>query len=479
LRDKYQRMVVAGAGIMVELFVAALAMIGWVYSQPGTFHVLCYNIFLVTGLSTLLMNGNPLQRYDGYYLLCDLIEIPSLGMRSSQYVSYLFRRYAMGDVNARRPSVTVRERNWFIGYGIASSFYRIFLVLSISFFVAQSYPLIGSGLALWSLSGYLWGPIGGLFKIMAGDQKNMPRKQALSRIGMIVLGIFAVLALPLPHYQIADGVVWLPDESNVRAQTSGDIVSMLVRPGEQVAAGDPVIVLENREAQARLVRARAEVNELEAMRTSQVGSGRVVAANKADDRIVAARQRLIELEKDTANLVVRSPATGTILFEDYNALSGRFLAKGQAPAAIWRGETVIRVLVPSEDIDRLRNQVRDVEIRPGYDAHTVMAGKVVRLVPSPVDHPPSLILSAEGGGTLAVTGAGREGQSKDNSVDIVSSTGATLAVPMFEVDVQTLVPLPTTFLNGRASVRFDLGFEPTGLRILRWVRVTFLKELHV
>lgn len=479
LRSKRARMLVAGAGILIELFIAALAMLGWALSSEGTFHILCYNTLLITGLSTLLFNGNPLQRYDGYYLLCDVVEMPSLGMRSTQYIGYLMRRHIMRDGRARAPAASTSEKRWFVTYGVLSIMYRTWLVLSIGLFVAHKYPLIGWAMALWSLIGMLWGPVAGLGKLMAG-RFNVRRGPALLRIataaGAVALLLFA---LPVPLRFVADGVTWLPDEANVRARSGGEIADVLVRPGEKVAAGQPVVQLVSDEAQSRLVETRAELDELAAQHVQQAGRGRVVDAGKVEDRIATVRERLAEAQQDVADLLVRSPAAGTILFDDYDGLPGRFLAKGQAPAVIWNGDAVvIRVLVPLEEIGRMRGRVSGVQIRPGYDSDTTLPGHIVRIVPSATDSLPSSVLSVEGGGHIAVVGAGRDPHSPDALLDVVQTAPVKLAAPMFEVDVACDARLPFPFLNGRAMVRFDLGNEPIGFRVARWVRLTFLRDLH-
>jgi putative peptide zinc metalloprotease protein len=91
-RDKYQRMVVGAAGIGVELFLGSLALFVWLSVEPGAVSSVAYNVMLISGISTLLFNGNPLLRFDGYYVLADAIEIPNLGTRANKYLGYLFQR---------------------------------------------------------------------------------------------------------------------------------------------------------------------------------------------------------------------------------------------------------------------------------------------------------------------------------------------------------------------------------------------------
>lgn len=78
LKSKWRRIAVSSAGVMVELVLAAAATIVWWYAQPGVVQLVALNIMVICTLNTLLVNGNPLMRYDGYYILSDLVEVPNL-----------------------------------------------------------------------------------------------------------------------------------------------------------------------------------------------------------------------------------------------------------------------------------------------------------------------------------------------------------------------------------------------------------------
>ena len=102
--DKKHRMLVAAAGIIVEILVAALAMFVWSAAEPGLVRAIAFNIMLIGAASTIIINGNPLLRYDGYYVLADLLEIPNLAARSKQFIGYLVRRYVFGFESAQSPA---------------------------------------------------------------------------------------------------------------------------------------------------------------------------------------------------------------------------------------------------------------------------------------------------------------------------------------------------------------------------------------
>ena len=139
------------------LWIAALAFFAWMLLEPGFLRSLCYDMLVIGSVTTVLFNANPLLRYDGYYILCDLIEVPNLGNRANAYWFYLLRRYAFGIVTARPPSATAAERRWFIVYAPAAFVYRLSVTFAIAWFIGQQYFFIGVLLALWSVgSALVW-----------------------------------------------------------------------------------------------------------------------------------------------------------------------------------------------------------------------------------------------------------------------------------------------------------------------------------
>ena len=94
-RTKWERIMVGAAGMAVELFIAALALFVWINIEPGTVRAILYNMIFIASVSSLLFNGNPLLRYDAYYILGDLLEIPNLGPRGIQYLGYLAQRLSL------------------------------------------------------------------------------------------------------------------------------------------------------------------------------------------------------------------------------------------------------------------------------------------------------------------------------------------------------------------------------------------------
>ena len=158
-RDKKKRMLVGAAGILVELFLAALAVVVWVNAGPGTVRAIAYNMMIIGGVSTLLMNGNPLIRYDAYYILSDFLEIPNLAARSSEYLGYFVKRRLLCISEVESTARTAGEACWLAFYGVASFVYRIFIMTAITLFIAGKFFVAGILIALWTLFSFIVLPL--------------------------------------------------------------------------------------------------------------------------------------------------------------------------------------------------------------------------------------------------------------------------------------------------------------------------------
>ena len=467
LESKWQRACVGAAGIMVELALAAVAMIVWVNVEEGWISAVMFNVMLIGGVSTLLFNGNPLLRFDGYYVLCDVVEIPNLATRANKYMQYLARRYLLGIENERRPSDSAGERIWFVCYAIAAFVYRIFIMITIALFVASRFFFLGVALALWSVAYTVLLPLlKGVHFLLTSTRLRRRRGRAMSSVG----GAAAILAalfflLPLPYATIAEGIVWTPDNARVRTTADGELVGLMARPDDTVRAGSPLVQMSNKELSSRLKMLEAQRQELEAQ----------LEANLVKDRIQVqmVRARLghigsaIDVARgDVEGLVVRAAADGRFVFPNADDLEGRYFAKGQqlglvlAPAS-----NTVRVVLPQDDVDLVRNRTKRIHVRFASDLARSYEGNLAGSSPAAISQLPSAALGTLGGGRILTSPS-------DNS-------GLTPLETTFEFDVRLNNPAVNAPPGLRAYVRFDHGWEPVGFRLVRAARQVFLAVLNV
>lgn len=245
-RQRRRRMVVSGIGIMVELFLASLALLVWLNAESGAVRAFAWNIMLIGGVSTLFFNGNPLLRFDGYYVMADAVDIPNLATRSNKYWAYLFQRRLFGVKSAESPALIAGEASWFGIYGLAAFVYRLFITFSIALFVAGKFFVVGGLLAIWALATQLLVPAGKILKFLfTGKKLQRKRRRALAVSAFLALCLLALLfAAPFPLRTMSEGVVWVPEHAEVRVGTEGQLLRLLAQNGVEVQAGDPLVELE-------------------------------------------------------------------------------------------------------------------------------------------------------------------------------------------------------------------------------------------
>ena len=225
-QSKWRRAVVGAAGILVETFLAGLAMYVWALTEEGIVRAIAFNVMVIAGVSTVIINGNPLLKYDGYYVLTDLIEMPNLAARGAKYLTYLTDKYLLGAKQLQAGAETSSERAWFVGYTIFSFIYRIIVTLSIIFFVAGAYFFFGVLMALWSAVTMIVLPIWKAAKhIFQAPSLRKSRTYAVKLSGsLLLLAMFFIFFIPVPFSTQSEGIVWLPEDAIVRAGETRRIV---------------------------------------------------------------------------------------------------------------------------------------------------------------------------------------------------------------------------------------------------------------
>ncbi len=195
LRNKWHRAIVGAAGIMVEAALASLALFVWLAAEPGLVRAFAFDVILIGGVSTLLFNGNPLLKFDGYYVLSDLLEIPNLASRANKYVIYLVQRHAFGIGGIASPATAAGEPAWFVAYAVGAAVYRLSILLTIALYVASKFFFVGIILAAMSVATTLLMPVVNAIKFVAESPllHRRRRRAILVCSATIALALLALL----------------------------------------------------------------------------------------------------------------------------------------------------------------------------------------------------------------------------------------------------------------------------------------------
>ncbi|HEY4308869.1 MAG TPA: HlyD family efflux transporter periplasmic adaptor subunit [Pirellulales bacterium] len=484
--SKWRRAAVAAAGIYVEIVLAAVAACLWWGSEPGLFSALCMNVMFVGSINTLLFNGNPLLRYDGYYVLSDLVEIPNLAEESATALRNLSSRVVLGQRPRARSSWNFERRLFLLAYGIASAIYRFVLVALLLWFcyramVPYRLETLAVLLAVSVLGGMIAGPLwrGIRFARTPTTGTKVPRGR-LFAASAIIVGFFAALALvPLPVRVTAPVVIEAEDAQRVYVSEPGTLVSS-VRAGQEVQAGDTLATLASPDLDLEITRLTGQRNRQRARLASlekRRGQDRAAAAEipTAREALADLDERLATRESDRSRLILKTPIAGTVLQPDWSALP---VSRDALPT--WRGtplrpenqgahfetgtllcligdprRTVAVAIVDQADVDRIAVGER-VDVKIDEAAGLVVPGTVVEIAEVDVDVAPR---------PLAKSG------------DLPSRTDASGVTRPLTASYQVRISLDagdrTILLGAPGRVRIHCPAESIMARARRWLRGSF------
>lgn len=467
-RSRWRRAMVGAAGMIVELFLAAIAFYVWVSVEPGWVRSVAFNVMLVAGVSTLIFNGNPLLRYDAYYILGDLTELPNLGQRATRYWGYLLERYVLRVRDATSPAETPSERAWFGFYGLASSVYRVFVTIAIAIFIGSQFFFIGVVLALWAVAMMIGMPVVKALQHLQSRQSLRERRVRIVALGGAVLGLLALVLVlvPMPQRTQAEGVVWLPERSILRAGAPGFVNRVELAPGSAVKAGQVLMVRVDPALEAQLRALEARVAELEASYGVEFVADRV-KAEMIRDQLQAEQQALERARERAALLPVVAQVDGVFTVAAPQDLPGRWHRQGEVLGyVLGADEPIVRVVVEQAVADLVGAATRGVAVRLADEVGRVIEGRILRQVPAGSEQAPSKALLSSGGGRLAADPRDPEGRKTLERV--------------FQFDVSLAEPIgrPAAF-GQRVYVRFELEPEPLALQGWRALRRLFLRHFDV
>ena len=425
-----QRLLIDAGGLLSEIICGGLAALAWCYLPPGYLQSTMFFIFAVSTVSTLLVNGNPLIRFDGYYILCDLLGVENLMQRSSDYIKQLSRHYLFGV----GPAPDEDRPLLMFSFGIAAFIYRFLLYTSIILVIYNSMiKAVAVVLLVLEVLTIFVMPLYNEVRIVRALSKRAGRRANLAFLFVLVLAAALVLFMPLS---------WrtrLPGESRKGAQllvTVTETGFAASPPPDRPAAVTPdaaVVTLVSPLLDFELARRRAALREEEILLAQQQTSGATAGDSLLTlRRIDSEKNRISELEKRRNKLRISSAWKGDFVPAYPRLSKGAVLPAGAILGTVNSGGTVIDAYAKDDQLRRLKIGMK-VFIRlrdSSRDASGVIAG----IDPVPVTFTSFSPVVSSGGGIKLLPVPGRPGEFAPEH-------------PMFRVRIVPDSPLP--FQPGR------------------------------
>ncbi len=329
LPNKWHRAWIGAAGMYVEVVIASICTFLWWFSEPGLLHQLCLSTMFICSVSTVLFNANPLLRYDGYYILADLIEIPNLRQKSSTILNHKLGYWCLGLEEPDDPFLPQRNQALFAVYTVASMVYRLVVLFGIIWFlykVFEPYGLkvISQTLAATSVVSLVAMPIYKLWKFFSipGKIDKMKRANIQATLGVLTALALFIIFCPLPYRVICTLELKPLGAEPVYAVVPGLLREVNVRPGQKVQVGDKLGRLSNIDLELEIGRLEAELDERltdeqvilqEASGTGSQSEGAARRLPEIEKRIDALKQQLAEKKRDQKRLTLEAHTNGIVM----------------------------------------------------------------------------------------------------------------------------------------------------------------------
>lgn len=477
--ERTKRLIVMLGGMYFESLIAIPAVFVWAFASNPLVQACAFNVLVSATLVTVFFNLNPLMKFDGYFILSELLGIQNLRSRSEKYIHSILKRVCLG-LNVEPAAESAGLKALFVTYGISSAVYRVWLVLSISMMVAQRFFMLGVMMAVFYIGSSLWATIKrtGRYLLLNPETESVRNRSRFVAAGLAV-GIPAiVLLLPVPFGVVADGVIGAETEHYVRVDTPGEfgrfevggvgvggvddaienVIERKVGNAVAVGLGTPLVSLTNHTV-------ASELKVLEARRVETEIAWQIACTkNAADAARLASKLKRITNELDESRLAngqlkIESPANGHLVQHLPHSTFGTYLERGTVVAVVIDGHPVLRTWLSEEQlkttVSESGTEVRFCMAGRSLQTHS---GKILNVQPAAQSVFTEQALTFAGGGTILVD----------------PETGATLE-PMFQVEIlPNDATMDLTNHGGRISLRFQRANESIG----QWAVRNCLRFLH-
>ena len=494
LRSKWKRAFIAAAGMYFELIIASLAVFVWWYSEPGIINQLALNTVFICSVSTLLFNANPLMRYDGYYILSDLMEVPNLRQKASTVLNRTLSNWCLGIKGAEDPFLPTKRKWLFILYSLAAVAYRWLIMFAIFWVLYQmlepyGYKIIGQLIAMTALWGLVGMPLVKLYKYFAvpGRMQSVKSSRLVLTSVAATAMLIGILMIPLPHYVRCNFYVQPEVAENVFVEVPGTLAEIHVRPNQTVRAGEPIATLVSQDLDYLLDTMEretwdAKISYETAEKLADQDSTQIAAAKAAYASYVASASKYNQRLKDLDRLVISSKTGGVLIspavVKKPDSNSGELASWHGVPlatknqGAFMEQRTLLGQVVPDdskmeavlaieqEDIEFVQVD-QNVQLWVDQLANVTLTAKTNQISPVKMESVPKSLSNRFGGRIFTTQGA--------NGEDVPENTTYQVSVPIIES--QTLLNGAT----GRAKVH--VGYQTVGEKLWRVICRTFRFEL--
>lgn len=403
VKDRRSRLLIGAGGVLAEMLLACVALLAWSLLADGPMRTAAFLLASATWLTTVAINLNPFLRFDGYFLLGDLLGVDNLQGRAFALCRWRLRETLFG-YGAPMPEPlppTLRRR--LLAWGYASWVWRALLFFGIALAVYHLFfKALGIFLMLVELGWFIALPIFRELKFWWQNREHaQPRRSLPTLAGLALIGL--LLLVPWRTSVEVPAVLEASQVSELHTPVGAQVTRLLVSQGQAVKVGEPLLELASPDLEARLRIVGLQLRSLQL----QIARSRANPLMVADAGVLESQlaQQLADyrgLAAERERLLLRAPQDGVVRDLDRGLQAGVWLAPDQVLLrVVGQQRPKLRGYVEQQSLERLALGVegRFVAEDPGLPSLPVRLSELDATSSATLALP---LLASDQGGPLAV-----------------------------------------------------------------------------
>lgn len=356
LQSRRQRLLIDAGGIIVELMVAGIATFLWAFLPEGPARSAAFLVATTSWIMSLALNLSPLMRFDGYFILADLVGIPNLQHRANALGRWKLRELLFGLGETIPEMLPARTVAWMIAYAWLIWIYRLVVFTGIALIVYHMFFKV-LGLILFAVE-IVWF----IGKPVAAELNEWWKRRAavrMQRRSAITAAVsFACLLLVIVPWsgRVTIPAVIEPAEfARLFPMTPGQITALRMRPGQQVAAGDVLVETTSPKLLYEFEQTKTRLALLLARQDRRISDTKDrLASLSLEQEIEKQQKRRDGLAKEIEQLKIRAPISGVVAELPPEIHEGRWLGRNDEIGVIVSSKGyVARGYLHQSDLGRL------------------------------------------------------------------------------------------------------------------------------
>ncbi|MBY0586909.1 peptidase M50 [bacterium] len=476
LPNKWHRAIIGAAGMYVELILSSMFVWIWWYTEPGLLNTLSLSIIFVCSVSTVLFNANPLLRFDGYYILADLAEIPNLRERSNKYLGTVAGQLFLGEDPVKDPFAPQKNRWLFVTYAVAAYLYRILITVTILYFLytfLRPYKLgvISAMIAVAAGSSMVIVPIYRMIKTLSGKWRTLKVDKVRMAVSIptALIVIATVVLFPLPMRVDAPLIMQPKNATVVTVPRQSKLENLWVKDGDPVMPGQLLAKFVEPMLEIQYGSARREYDQqihLEKSYRAMDQDGKAEDAHLASDAAYRV-MRLLEGEIKKLDIVVPPGTEGVALSPPRPNDVGKFFKPGDLFCQIGDPTKLeAYIVVPQSEIGLIQEALAAggsaenlrVWVKLAGHVGSILEARIAEISQEEITELPQALSNKAGGQVPTTT-------NKQSNKEIPQFRSYAVIVDIDNTDRSLSSGL-------RGAARFDVGYKSIYWRVKRYIQQT-------